>query len=134
MPDIYRERVLNGPEPVHVIQEDGDVVAYHHTRPYFEAAHVVVVPKLHVESLLDPAADPLLPHLLEVVRDVARYVLTAHGAARVLTNLGDYQDSKHLHWHVSAGPPLPQPTARPRTGVERAVLPRGQPPSASRPG
>jgi diadenosine tetraphosphate (Ap4A) HIT family hydrolase len=23
----------------------------------------------------------------------------------VLTNLGKYQDSKHLHWHVSAGEP-----------------------------
>ena len=26
-----------------------------------------------------------------------------HGAARVVTNLGRYQDSKHLHVHVGAG-------------------------------
>ncbi|MEO8574469.1 MAG: HIT family hydrolase, partial [Pyrinomonadaceae bacterium] len=25
------------------------------------------------------------------------------GAARVMTNLGEYQDSKHLHFHVNSG-------------------------------
>ena len=35
---------------------------------------------------------------LEVVRE--------HGGCRVLTNLGGYQDSKHLHIHVSAGESL----------------------------
>ena len=41
--------------------------------------------------------------LLHVVREVAQEVLDEHGACRVLTNLGKYQDSKHLHWHVSFG-------------------------------
>jgi histidine triad (HIT) family protein len=38
-----------------------------------------------------------------VVRDVAATVEADFGAARVLTNLGAYQDSKHLHVHVSSG-------------------------------
>ena len=38
---------------------------------------------------------------------VAFAVLTATGKrCRVLTNLGEYQESKHLHWHVCAGEPL----------------------------
>jgi hypothetical protein len=37
---------------------------------------------------------------------VAAQVVREHGACRVLTNLGAYQDSKHLHFHVSAGEPL----------------------------
>ncbi len=37
---------------------------------------------------------------------IAADVHDAHGAARVLTNLGTYQDSKHLHIHVSCGEPL----------------------------
>jgi histidine triad (HIT) family protein len=41
--------------------------------------------------------------LLSVVREVAGQVLAAHGAARVITNLGEYQESKHLHWHVVSG-------------------------------
>ena len=30
----------------------------------------------------------------------------SHGAAAVLTNLGSYQDSKHLHVHVHSGAQL----------------------------
>ena len=33
-------------------------------------------------------------------------ILREHGACRVITNLGRYQDSKHLHWHVVAGAQL----------------------------
>ena len=38
-----------------------------------------------------------------VAKLVAAQVLAANGAARVVTNLGEYQDSKHLHFHVYAG-------------------------------
>jgi histidine triad (HIT) family protein len=43
-----------------------------------------------------------------MARTVAAQVTAEHGAARVLTNLGGYQDSKHLHFHVSSGEPLDQ--------------------------
>jgi histidine triad (HIT) family protein len=62
-----------------------------------------VIPKRHVSSLLTIEDDALLLELLSVVREVAKEVLAEHGACRVLTNLGKYQDSKHLHWHVSFG-------------------------------
>lgn len=119
--DFYCERVLNGLEAVDVVHEDDAVVAYHHTRPFFDGAHIVVVPKRHVASLLDPAADDLLPELLAVVREVASDVLRSHGAARVLTNLGRYQDSKHLHWHVCAGRETGGQISRPATGRERRI-------------
>lgn len=41
--------------------------------------------------------------LLTVVQSVASAVEREHGAAAVLTNLGAYQDSKHLHIHVHSG-------------------------------
>ena len=104
--DFYCDRVLNGAEAVDVVHEDDVVLAFHHTRPFFADAHVVVVPKQHIPSLLDPGADAVLPALLDVVRRVAADVLATHGAARVLTNLGRYQDSKHLHFHVYAGEPI----------------------------
>lgn len=40
--------------------------------------------------------------------DVLARVLAEHGACRVLTNLGRYQDSKHLHFHVCSGQPMGQ--------------------------
>jgi len=40
-----------------------------------------------------------------VVQELAGKVEKEYGAARVLTNLGYYQDSKHLHFHVGFGEP-----------------------------
>jgi len=67
-----------------------------------------VIPKKHVGSLLTIQNEdaPLLLELFAVIREVATTVVATHGACRVLTNLGDYQESKHLHWHVCAGEPL----------------------------
>ena len=79
------------------------MLAFEHTRPFWPV-HVVVIPKAHVPSLIDlgDADETLLTELLGVVRAVGAQVTAEHGACRVLTNLGRYQDSKHLHFHVLA--------------------------------
>jgi histidine triad (HIT) family protein len=61
-----------------------------------------------VPSLIDlgEARPELLMCVLDVVRIVAEEVTAQHGACRVLTNLGEYQDSKHLHFHVNSGVPV----------------------------
>ena len=100
--DFYCDEVLSRRTEVRVVRETDNVLAYHHTRPFWPV-HIVVIPKRHVSSLLTIDDDALLLELLSVVREVAREVLEEHGACRVLTNLGKYQDSKHLHWHVSFG-------------------------------
>ena len=99
--DFYCDEVLSGKTSVEKVFETDNVLAYHHTRPFWET-HIVVIPKKHVDSLLTVEKD-LLNELLDVVKTVAALVLGEKGAARVLTNLGDYQDSKHLHFHVSSG-------------------------------
>lgn len=103
MEDFYCDEVLSGKTSVKKVFETENVLAYHHTRPFW-ATHIVVIPKTHVDSLLTVDSD-LLIELLETVRTVAALVLGEKGAARVLTNLGDYQDSKHLHFHVNSGDP-----------------------------
>jgi histidine triad (HIT) family protein len=103
--DFYCEEVLSGRTSVSIVSETDSVLAYHHTRPFWPV-HIVVIPKRHVASLLTIDDELLLLELLRVVREVAKQVLDEHGACRVLTNLGKYQDSKHLHWHVSSGEPL----------------------------
>lgn len=89
------------------MHESEAVLAYHHTRPFWPV-HIVVVPKRHVPSLTDPVGldAGLLTELLAVVKDVAGSVEASYGAAAVLTNVGGYQDSRHLHVHVSHGEPL----------------------------
>ena len=105
--DFYCDEVLSGRTPVRVVAQTEAVLAYHHTRPFWPV-HIVVIPRLHVPSLTDlgVADESILQQLLAVVRDVARQVEREHGRARVLTNLGEYQDSKHLHFHVNSGDPL----------------------------
>ncbi len=100
--DFYCDEVLSGKTPVDKVFESENVLAYHHTRPFWET-HIVVIPKVHVGSLLTIQDNELLLDLLDVVRKVAAQVVEEKGAARVLTNLGDYQDSKHLHFHVNSG-------------------------------
>jgi histidine triad (HIT) family protein len=104
--DFYCDEVLSGRTPVRVVCETEDVLAYHHTRPFWPV-HIVVIPKRHVPSLVDlgGADEALLARLLAVVRRVAADVDAQHGGCRVLTNLGRYQDSKHLHFHVNFGDP-----------------------------
>ena len=102
--DFYCDEALSGRTPIRKVLETDDVLAFHHTRPYWPV-HIVVIPKVHVPSLTDLGDHPveLVHKVLAVVREIAASVESEHGACRVLTNLGDYQDSKHLHFHVASG-------------------------------
>ena len=103
--DFYCDEVLSGSTVVEKVLETDRVLAFHHTRPFWPV-HIVVIPKTHVGSLLTIEDDGLLIELLAAVKTVAANVVAEHGAARVLTNLGRYQDSKHLHFHVLSGEQL----------------------------
>jgi histidine triad (HIT) family protein len=105
--DFYCDEVMSGRTKVSVVAETESVIAFHHTRPFWPV-HIVVVPKQHIPSLVDlgPEGEQLLPSWLAVIRQVAEMVSSEHGACRVATNVGDYQDSKHLHFHVGYGEPL----------------------------
>lgn len=84
-----------------------NVLAYYHTRPFYPV-HIVAIPKKHIPSLitLEESNNELLLELMQVIKKVATMVTKENGACRVITNLGDYQDSKHLHWHIVFGKPL----------------------------
>src|SRR5687768_4355112 len=99
--DFYCDEVLSGRTAVDRVGETENVLAYHHTRPYWPV-HIVVIPKRHIPSLLSitPEDSGLLLELIAMVQTVASSVVDEHGACRVVTNLGRYQDSKHLHFHV----------------------------------
>ncbi|KAB7835544.1 HIT family protein [Streptomyces mobaraensis] len=101
MGDFYCDEALSGRTPVVVVAETNTVLAFEHTRPA-HPVHIVVVPKRHTPSLTDlgEGGVRLLGEVMAVVRQVAARVCEEHGAASVVTNLGDYQDSSHLHFHV----------------------------------
>nr|WP_083484752.1 HIT domain-containing protein [Paenibacillus ihumii] len=105
--DFYCDEVLSGRTSVQKVFETDNVLAYHHTRPFYPV-HIVTIPKKHISSLLtlEQCDNELLIELMDVVKKVATQVQSEYGACRVLTNLGKYQDSKHLHFHVFYGEPL----------------------------
>lgn len=105
--DYYCEKILKGVITVSVYYENDQVFAFHHTNPLWEN-HVVLLPKKHVESLLtlEEADNELLLELMRAAKLIAGDFMTRFGAARVYTNLGEYQSSKHLHWHIGSGEQL----------------------------
>jgi len=102
--DFYCDVALPDIAALDVVHDGREVLAFHHTRPYRQV-HIVVVPKRHVTSLttLTAADEPLARDLFAAVAGVAAHVEAEFGAATVLTNLGAYQESKHLHIHVMSG-------------------------------
>ncbi len=102
--DFYCDVAIPGVEGLDVSYDDEWVLAFHHTRPFWRT-HVVVVPKKHVASLTTVTRNELelMQRLFVVVQNIARGVEERTGAAAVVTNLGRYQDFKHLHIHVHSG-------------------------------
>lgn len=106
--DIYCDLIIPGKLDVEIIRETDRVLAFRHTKPHW-AVHIVVIPKRHIDSLLELNQFAMTATaLLGAVTDIAREVMDEYGASRIVTNLGDYQDSKHLHFHICHGDPIAQ--------------------------
>src|ERR1700730_12464906 len=91
MSDFYCDEVLSGLTKVEKMVETYDVLAFHHTRPFWPV-HIVVIPKRHIGSLIttDVEDSTILLEMLTIVKQVAKEVVAKYGACRVLTNLGEY--------------------------------------------
>ena len=105
--DFYCDVALKGLVSLRKEYVSDYVLAFHHTRPFWPV-HIVVIPKKHIASFVTLAAEdmPVLLEMVEVMKTLSARVTAEHGAARILTNLGRYQDSKHLHFHINSGEPL----------------------------
>lgn len=102
--DFYCEQVLSGRTPVESVVETDNVLAFHHTQPYWPV-HVVVIPKRHIASLasFDPVDLPTIQEMLAIAADLCGKITAEHGGCRLSTNSGDYQTTKHLHFYIHHG-------------------------------
>lgn len=105
MPCIFCE-VVAGRAPARKVHEDDEVLAFHDIHPQ-APTHVLVIPRKHVESLLDlePADDALIGSLARKARDLARRLGLAERGFRLVMNCGDEAGYSvyHVHLHLLAG-------------------------------
>lgn len=99
--DWFCEDVLSGELAIDKVWEDDRVLAFHHPRPK-SPIHVVVIPKQHVPSLLDPLAldADLLVSMLTAVQRVARTLGLDRNGFFLRVNAAAPGVTPHMHWHV----------------------------------
>jgi len=103
MEDIYCQEIIPGKLKVDIVFETERVMAFHHTKPYWEH-HVVIIPKKHINSLSDyPNTVELNKDFFEAIGIITKIFENRGGLWRICSNIGNYQTSKHLHWYVHSG-------------------------------
>ena len=93
-------RIVRGDLAAHVVHADDAHLAFLDHRPLF-AGHVLVVPRVHVETLLDLPAEAVGP-LFQLVQRISRAVergADADGFFNAVNNRVS-QSVPHLHVHV----------------------------------
>lgn len=92
--------ILAGARDASIVDERAETVAFLDHSPLFKG-HVLVVPRVHVETL--PELEPALLHALgDHVQAIAAAIppaLDAHGTFVALNNVVS-QSVPHVHWHV----------------------------------
>ncbi len=103
--DFYCDIALQPGAALDIVYESERVLAYHHTKPNYPV-HIVVIPKEHIWDLRHVEDTSLFSEILQVARDILRSYsqdyLDEYGA-RLITNIGKFQDTPHVHFHVVCG-------------------------------
>lgn len=97
--DFYCDRVFSGEVAVEKVRETDRVLAFHHTKPSYPL-HIVIVPKEHIETLVDVADFSIIEEVFVVAQAIIRELGLHETGYRIVTNGGVYQDSRHLHFHL----------------------------------
>lgn len=104
--------IVAGKISARIVRSNDDFVAFHDINPQ-APTHVLVIPKKHITSLLELAADDeaLMGRLVGASRDLARELGLAEGGFRLVFNCGEDAGYSvfHIHLHLLGGRPLGWP-------------------------
>lgn len=99
-------KIINKEIPSDIVYEDDKVIAFKDINPA-TPIHILVVPKKHIETLLDVKEEDseLIAHIYQVINKIARDNNFADNGFRVITNCGrdSGQEVMHIHFHILAG-------------------------------
>lgn len=99
-------KIINKEIPSNIILESDEFIAFHDINPK-APVHILVIPKLHVDSFNEVNPDTM-KNMTTFMQDVAKEVGIDKSGYRVITNIGDNggQEVKHLHFHIVGGAKL----------------------------
>jgi len=102
-------KIVNGTIPSSRVYEDDDVMAFDDIHP-MAPVHVIIIPKRHIETLMDVTADNMkaVSSLMNAAREVARVKGIDKRGFRTVINCNEEggQVIFHLHMHVLGGKKL----------------------------
>lgn len=105
MDDCVFCKIVRGEIPGRKVYEDADVLAFHDIHPV-APVHFMLVPKLHVASLMEAGEEhaTLLGRMLLLAPRLAREQGLKDGFRTVInTGRGGGQEVFHLHVHIIGG-------------------------------
>ena len=104
-------RIIAGEIPSQRLHDDEQVIAIRDINPQ-APVHVLILPRRHIASLLEPDGTPgLYGHIVDVARSLAQTLGIADAGFRLLTNSGPDggQAVPHVHFHLLGGRPMGWP-------------------------
>lgn len=99
-------KIIQGEVPCKKVYEDSEIIAFHDLHPK-APVHVLVVPKMHVESLaeLNETHKEMISHLTLKLPEIAKLLHLNNGfRTQIHTGAGGGQEIFHLHYHVLGQP------------------------------
>ena len=105
-PDCLFCKIVAGQIPAKRVHEDAQVIAFHDIHPS-APVHILMVPKLHLVSMMEVQAEhqALLGHMMVLSAGLMRDLGVTGGYRHVLnTGKDGGQEVQHLHLHVMGGP------------------------------
>jgi len=109
MGDCIFCKIARGEIPSKKVYEDGELFAFHDINPV-APVHFMLIPKLHVASLLeaDGSHAALLGKMLVLAPELAKQQGLDNGFRIVInTGKGGGQEVMHLHIHIIGGGHIP---------------------------
>jgi histidine triad (HIT) family protein len=96
-------KIVEGEIPSNKILENDDFIAFHDINPA-APVHVLVIPKVHVDSFSSIGAE-VMAKMTPFIQEVAQKLSLDKNGYRLITNIGEDggQEVKHLHFHILGG-------------------------------
>lgn len=107
--DCFFCKIIKGEIPSNKVYEDEYVLAFNDLHP-LAPVHVLVIPKIHIESLEDINEENIeyISKIHLAFKEIAKITGVSETGYRVVSNCGADagQEVKHLHYHLMGGKKL----------------------------